>query len=209
MKTYAVGVGLCAIVLLMGAGCSPQAPLPTVEHDFGTDNEDVASTTTTSIAAPLPSPVVSVENQFVEAQVKAKDAKRLSDIRQIQTALELYYTDNNHYPLATEVQRLGTPEKQCMNAEGFQPSGCKDPYMGIIPLDPPGGPGFYSYLSDGKQMYTIGFYLQHDTGSLKAGFHAGTPWGVVPWEKRNDPPEAYTQPSDDMTGLYDVQPFGL
>lgn len=32
------------------------------------------------------------------ARAKARDAQRLSDIRQIQTALELYYNDNGKYP---------------------------------------------------------------------------------------------------------------
>jgi type II secretion system protein G len=32
------------------------------------------------------------------ARVKSRDAKRIADIRQIQTALELYYSDNGSYP---------------------------------------------------------------------------------------------------------------
>ena len=32
------------------------------------------------------------------ARTKARDAKRLADIRQIQNALELYFNDNNRYP---------------------------------------------------------------------------------------------------------------
>ena len=32
------------------------------------------------------------------ARQSARDAKRIADIKQIQTALELYYQDNNEYP---------------------------------------------------------------------------------------------------------------
>ncbi len=32
------------------------------------------------------------------ARQKARDARRLADIRQIQTAMELFYNDNNSYP---------------------------------------------------------------------------------------------------------------
>ncbi|OGE77094.1 MAG: hypothetical protein A2668_02480, partial [Candidatus Doudnabacteria bacterium RIFCSPHIGHO2_01_FULL_48_180] len=32
------------------------------------------------------------------ARAKSRDAKRLSDVRQIQTALELFFNDNNRYP---------------------------------------------------------------------------------------------------------------
>ncbi len=36
-----------------------------------------------------------------EARAKARDARRLSDIKTIQTALELYFLDNNEYPVST------------------------------------------------------------------------------------------------------------
>src|ERR1035437_1702043 len=32
------------------------------------------------------------------ARIKARDAKRAEDIHQIQTAVEMYYNDNGHYP---------------------------------------------------------------------------------------------------------------
>jgi len=32
------------------------------------------------------------------ARAKARDARRLADMRQVQNALELYYNDNGHYP---------------------------------------------------------------------------------------------------------------
>lgn len=34
------------------------------------------------------------------ARAKARDAKRISDIRQVQNALEMYYTDSGVYPLS-------------------------------------------------------------------------------------------------------------
>ncbi|HPW05776.1 MAG TPA: prepilin-type N-terminal cleavage/methylation domain-containing protein, partial [bacterium] len=34
------------------------------------------------------------------ARARARDAKRIADIKQIQTALEMYYNDNNTYPEA-------------------------------------------------------------------------------------------------------------
>ena len=37
------------------------------------------------------------------ARAKARDAKRIGDIKQIQTALELYYNDNNSYPSSLEI----------------------------------------------------------------------------------------------------------
>lgn len=33
------------------------------------------------------------------SQARARDSKRLNDLRQVQTALETYWTDNGHYPV--------------------------------------------------------------------------------------------------------------
>ncbi|HQB76688.1 MAG TPA: prepilin-type N-terminal cleavage/methylation domain-containing protein, partial [bacterium] len=33
------------------------------------------------------------------ARVKSRDARRLSDIKQIRTALEMYFNQNNSYPI--------------------------------------------------------------------------------------------------------------
>jgi prepilin-type N-terminal cleavage/methylation domain-containing protein len=38
-----------------------------------------------------------------QARARARDAKRLSDVKQIQTALELYYNEEGQYPVATLV----------------------------------------------------------------------------------------------------------
>lgn len=37
------------------------------------------------------------------ARARARDAKRISDVKQIQTALEMYYNDNNDYPSSTAI----------------------------------------------------------------------------------------------------------
>ncbi|MFH0856720.1 MAG: prepilin-type N-terminal cleavage/methylation domain-containing protein, partial [bacterium] len=42
------------------------------------------------------------------ARAKARDARRISDVKQIQTALELYYNDKGAYPVrATSSLTLG------------------------------------------------------------------------------------------------------
>jgi len=42
------------------------------------------------------------------ARARARDAKRIADIKQIQTALEMYYNDANTYPTTTDVVASGT-----------------------------------------------------------------------------------------------------
>lgn len=38
---------------------------------------------------------------LTSAQAKARDTKRIADIKSIQNALEMYYNDNSHYPYLT------------------------------------------------------------------------------------------------------------
>ena len=72
---------------------------------------------------------------------KARDARRKSDLSEIQKALEVYYQDNNSYPLTTCNFDLGggwgTPWL---------------PYMGTLPQDP--SPlQHYVYYSTGQSYY--------------------------------------------------------
>jgi hypothetical protein len=72
-------------------------------------------------------------DQFNEIQ--ARDSKRLSDLKQIQTALELYYVDHNHYPIIGGVA-LGKDNFVCLGIDGWGTNGCNNQYMGYVPADP-------------------------------------------------------------------------
>ncbi|MEI7620552.1 MAG: prepilin-type N-terminal cleavage/methylation domain-containing protein, partial [Candidatus Falkowbacteria bacterium] len=39
---------------------------------------------------------------FQNARAKSRDAKRIGDVKQVQTALELFFNDQNRYPTADE-----------------------------------------------------------------------------------------------------------
>jgi len=97
------------------------------------------------------------------ARQKANDAKRLSDIKQVQTALELYYTDHNYYPTTTGYVSLGDANHTCLNSVlGFTTANCASPYMGLVPKGPTTGE-YYQYQSlTPYTSYTI-------TGSLEVG----------------------------------------
>ncbi len=110
------------------------------------------------------------------ARTKARDSKRLGDLRQLQTALELYYTDQNEYPIASTT--LGTGNAVCLNEDGFGAAGCAAPvYMGLIPTDP--GSGTYEYTSDDGTTYSIGAALEGDVNDLTAGPITVTPSGIA------------------------------
>lgn len=109
------------------------------------------------------------------ARAKSRDAKRVSDIRQMQTALELYYADNNAYPTGSAIS-LGTTNYACLNASGFTTAGCSAPYMGVVPSDPSGGT--YSYTASGTTAYTLTATLEGAVGNLAAGSITATQNGL-------------------------------
>ncbi len=113
------------------------------------------------------------------ARQKARDAKRLSDLKQIQTALELYYTDNNEYPVEAAAVTLGVGVT-CLDGGGLVAACSTEPtYMGLIPADPQTDTYDYVYaISDGT-TYSIGATLEGDVGSLSSGTITATPAGIT------------------------------
>ncbi|PLX28805.1 hypothetical protein C0581_00730 [Candidatus Parcubacteria bacterium] len=112
------------------------------------------------------------------ARKKANDSKRLSDVKQVQTALELYYTDNNTYPTTTGSVNLGTGSYVCLNAAGFAASGCTSPYMGLVPAGP-GNSEFYTYSSAAGTDYVINATLEVGAGNFTVGTVSATPSGIT------------------------------
>lgn len=111
------------------------------------------------------------------AREKARDAKRLSDIKQVQTALELYYTDKNGYPDGTSLV-LGGASAGCLGTAGFAGSGCGTPvYMGQVPNNPlPNGADYVYTAAAGS--YSITFNLEGTSGGLGLGQHIASPSGI-------------------------------
>lgn len=108
---------------------------------------------------------------------KANDAKRLTDIKQVQTALELYYSEHQGYPVTTaNGVMLGDANASCLNAAGFAARGCATPYMQQVPHDP-SGTALYQYRSLDGKTYLIDFTLESgvDSVGLVAGNVQATP----------------------------------
>lgn len=112
------------------------------------------------------------------ARVKARDAKRLADIKQIQTALELYYTDKSGYPAGAALV-LGGANAKCLGEGGFAGAGCAAPiYMALIPANPTPNGADYTYADQALASYTISFTLEGTSGGLAAGAHTASPAGI-------------------------------
>lgn len=131
--------------------------------------------------------VVSLNN----ARQKSRDAKRVSDIKQIQTSLELYYADKNSYPGVAAATVLGGASAKALSAtNGFNAVAAGTTYMGQVPKNPTPGGADYSYISrdgagaactdavNGCASYSIDFTLEGGTGDLALGAHVATPNGL-------------------------------
>ncbi len=109
---------------------------------------------------------------------KARDAKRVADVRQIQTALQLYYSDENEYPATTgPVQLAGAnAAKLCDKASGgfvsFEAS-CVTTYMQDVPVDPISGS--YFFYTGSTAGFDISFTTEQSSYLGPAGtYHAHT-----------------------------------
>ena len=109
--------------------------------------------------------VVSLQN----ARARARDSKRIADVKQMQTALELYFNDWNAYPSTV------TPG-------GSISSGTT--YMATVPTAPTPNDGSCSTASNTYiyavvgTSYTINFCLGSQTGGLAAGAQCATNAGI-------------------------------
>lgn len=110
------------------------------------------------------------------ARVKARDSKRLSDLKQVQTALELYNTDNNAYPTAAAGVTLGSGNFACLNTSGWAATGCASPFMGSVPADP--GSGSYVYTSADGTTYAVAATLEDTVNNLTGNIRL-TPSGIA------------------------------
>ncbi len=98
------------------------------------------------------------------AREKSRDAKRVADLKQVQTALELYYTENGEYPTAAQAVTLGSGQYACLDASGFAASCAADAYLGQVPADP--GSSAYSYTSADGTTYSITVTLESTVNNM-------------------------------------------
>lgn len=114
---------------------------------------------------------------FVGVRQRARDAQRKSDLRQLQSALEIYRSDNGSYPNGvSSVSQLFTcvpgSGSKCTNTSGCFGNGsptCSTVYMQTIPSDPNGSSyyngGNYVYESSDGSTYTLGACLENSADS--------------------------------------------
>ena len=121
------------------------------------------------------------------ARQRSRDAKRVSDVRQIQTALELGYSETQRYPSAPTDNVLGsaTASQVLCNVSSVptvqaSSSGCGTIFMGLVPSNPtPNGTQYWYDTNVGNSRYHVLFSLEGQTGQLATGANCASPDGIV------------------------------
>ena len=114
------------------------------------------------------------------ARKKSRDAKRVGDMKQIQTSLELYFNDNSAYPVSATALTLGTGTAKVLCDAGFVADIASCPlnkiYQGLVPANPTPNGSAYSYTTDGTgTTFTVTYTLEEATGGIPSGSHSLTP----------------------------------
>ncbi len=116
--------------------------------------------------------VVALQN----ARAKARDARRIADVKQMQTALELFFNDQQRYPTTAEFN-AGSIFSTTTNGTTT--------YMAKIPVAPTPNDNTcatadnnYTYTSNDGATYSLSFCLGGPTGTTRAGVNAASPIGI-------------------------------
>lgn len=134
----------------------------------------------------LESSAPSVINPSLQsAQSKARDARRLAEIRQMMTAAELFFNDNNRYPKAANGlpdANDGTPKfssyfRAILHAP-TPPDGNCTPQNNLY---------WYEQTNNG-QSYKLTFCLGNPTGGFQAGVAEASPTGIKNADTSGQPP---------------------
>ncbi|MBL8029789.1 MAG: prepilin-type N-terminal cleavage/methylation domain-containing protein [Candidatus Doudnabacteria bacterium] len=130
------------------------------------------------------------------ARAKSRDAKRLADVRQLASALELAFNDAGGYPTCTTACNQTAPTlamgsgtgvlRAITTVTGAAGANFTPTYIGLIPTSPvPADTGCtsqnnnYQYAAtDTGSTYTLTFCLGAATGGYSAGVRSLTPAGI-------------------------------
>jgi prepilin-type N-terminal cleavage/methylation domain-containing protein len=110
------------------------------------------------------------------ARVKARDARRLADVRQIATAIQFYYDDNNSFP-----STAGCTGGWCCLGHGNAGTCWNGSYSGSTPLDNALSPRYIPRLPDDPLNNTSRFgdsYMYNASYPTSAGTGPVLHWGI-------------------------------
>ncbi len=122
-------------------------------------------------------------------RAKARDTKRISDVKELQTALEVYFSDNGKYPVHAAAVTLGSAGFTALcGSANFAGSCVGNPYAAVVPLAPTPADGTtcqtgtnndYRYISANGSTYSLTFCLGGAIGQVTGNtLHTASPVGI-------------------------------
>lgn len=110
------------------------------------------------------------------ARSRARDSRRLADMKSLMTGFEMYYNDNNEYPdCMYACDKTTYISSQDDDNDGFPDFGWEaclgakmKPYISKLPKDPSDGLSYCYYQSyrDGGNSVKLGFFLENSTPNV-------------------------------------------
>lgn len=121
------------------------------------------------VLAILVSAILITLSPFAQVQ-KANDARRKSDLSQIQKALETYYQDNGRYPAHS-----ASPQYRIVRLDGSTADWGQSwsPYMATLPKDPKNAFTYVYFASSTGQSYWL--YGSIERGTVSQFCNQGNP----------------------------------
>jgi hypothetical protein len=148
---------------------------------FGGFNRDIVISTPTEFVTLVDAIAkVMAANQPAPVQV-GEDGPTIVAVRQLQTALGLYYNDTLRYPIMPiGGNRLGV-DAICLTSKGFRKDAADCTgimYAGALPKHPQSPTTDFVYYLCSDSQYVIAFSLDKDVADHKAGNYFATPKGI-------------------------------
>lgn len=134
-------------------------------------------------------PVGRPTTAFGIARMESRDSKRVADVKQIQTAFELFWADHNRYPPAIGVDAViggANASKICDNGLVATGQDCGTVYMGNVPSGATPVDGdcsktdnqFRYSTNPAGTDYTLKFCLGDSVGDIRGGKNTATMNGI-------------------------------
>jgi general secretion pathway protein G len=106
---------------------------------------------------------------FTSSQARGRDTQRKSDLKQMASALELYYSDHGAYPSSLTGSILGCPSTTntaCTWGTG-EFTDTKTTYFRVLPKDPTGSGSYFYQVVTGSsnQKFQLFAYLENSQDS--------------------------------------------
>ena len=132
------------------------------------------------------------------AKAASRDARRVSDIKNIQLALALYYNDNQHYPCTLATGNIGN----C--SPDFYPT-----YMATVPVDPSTGSA-YIYSSQSQNIPYPGSSLTCSSATKTVNYyHLGAVMETAGLVTQDDDKTIAQQTSNGANNICATSPSAL